>query len=116
VEFLGVFAQESAVTDHRVAVHADQPSGGPHPVAIGQMFDQVDGLVLGQAGVEQRRPLAFGEPGLAGEAVEEPMLLGLAVAASDREIAVSPLAVVGAIRVLAAETGQVVDGCASTIA
>jgi hypothetical protein len=80
------------------------------------MFDQVDGLVLGQARAEERGALALGEPGLAGAAVEESMLLGLAVVASDSEIAVCPLAVVGAIRVLATETGQVVHGCASTIA
>ena len=108
-----MFADHSAVADHRVAVHADQPSGGPHPVAIGQVFDQLDGLLLGQARSEERSALAFGEAVLAGPAVEEPMLLGLAVAGADRQIADAPLAVVGAIRVLAAEAGQILPGGAS---
>jgi len=42
-----MFAQESAVADDRVAMHTDQPSGGPHPVALGDVFDQIDGLVPG---------------------------------------------------------------------
>ena len=91
-------------------MHTDQPSGGPDPIAIGQMSDQVDGLVVGQARAEQRRPFPLGEPSLAGAAVEQPVSLGLAVVAHDGQISVSPLAEVGAIRVLAAETGQVVHG------
>ena len=48
-------------------------------------------------------PLPLGEAGLAGAAVEQPDGLGLAVVAADGQIAVSPLAVIGAMRVLAAE-------------
>src|SRR5207249_8837846 len=56
---------------------------------------------------------AFGEAVLAGTAVEQSMLLGLAVAGADGQMAEAPLAVVGAIRVLAAEAGQVLHGGAS---
>ena len=102
-----MLAQESAVADHRVAVHADQPRGGPDPVAVGEVLDQVEGLVRGQSGAEQRGALALGEAGLAGAAVEQADLLRLAVMAADGQVAVPPLAMVGAIRVLAAEAGQV---------
>src|SRR3954447_3563193 len=63
VELPGVLADDSAVADHRVAVHAEAPGRGPHPVAVGQVADQVDGLVLGQTGAEQGRPLPLGEAG-----------------------------------------------------
>jgi hypothetical protein len=116
VELLGMLAHGSAVADPRVAVDADLPGGGSNPVAVDQVPDHSDGLVLGQARAEQGGALPLGEPGLAGATVEQPDGLGLAVVARDRQIAVSPLAVVGAIRVLAAETGEVVPGYASMIA
>jgi hypothetical protein len=111
-----MLADRSAVADHRVAVDADLPGGGSDPVAVGQVPDHGDGLILGQARAEQGGALPFREPGLAGATVEQPDGLGLAVVAGDRQIAVSPLAEVGAIRVLAAETGEVVHGFASMIA
>src|SRR5689334_10075177 len=111
-----MLAQEPAVADHRVAVHADQPRGGPDPVAVGQVLDQGQGLLRRQSGAEQRGALALGEAGLAGAAVEQPILLGLAVMAADGQVAVPPLGVVGAIGALAAEAGQVLfHGGASVI-
>ena len=50
----------------------------------------------GQLRAEQGRPLALGEPVPAGAAVEQPVLLLLAVAAADRQVAGPALAVVGA--------------------
>src|SRR5581483_10531050 len=58
---------------------------------------------------EQGRALEFREAGLAGLAVQQAPLAG-AVPAADREVAVSALAVVGAVRVLAAEGAEVVHG------
>jgi hypothetical protein len=49
-------------------------------------------------------------------AVEQPDRLGLAVAADDRQIAGSPLAIIGASRLLAAKAGEIVHGCSSMIA
>ena len=92
---------------------AHQPRGGADAVAVGEVFDHGEGLLLGQAGPEQRGALALGEAGLAGAAVEEPMLSELAVVAADGQVAESPLPEVGAIRVLAAEARQVVHGGAS---
>ena len=73
-------------------------------------------FAVGQPGAEQRGPLPLGEAGLAGAAVKEPVLLGLAVVTADGQIALPPLTIVGAIRVLAAEAGQVLrHGDASAI-
>jgi hypothetical protein len=91
VESPGVIAQEPAVADHRVAVHPGQPRGGPDPVAVGAVFDQLDGLRLGQARAEQRGPLPLGGAGLAGAAVKQPELLGLAVMIADGQIAQPPI-------------------------
>jgi hypothetical protein len=55
VELLGVLAQQSAVPDDRIAVHVDVSRGGPHAVAVGQISDQVEGHVSGQATAEQVR-------------------------------------------------------------
>jgi hypothetical protein len=110
-----MLAEFSAVADHRVAVYAQEPSGGPHPGAIGQVPDQVDGLLLGQATAEQGSALPLGEAGLATAAVEQADGLGFAVVTADTQVAVVPLAVIGATRLLAAEAGQVLHRGASLI-
>ena len=99
-----MLAQEPAVADHRVAVHAGQPRGGPDPVAVGQVFDHSMALsratrsrIAGSPSARRSGPCRCGSRA-AG-------VLGLAVVAADGQIAVPPLAVVGAIRVLAAEAG-----------
>jgi hypothetical protein len=68
-------------------MHAGESSGRPDPAAFDQVLEDRDGRLLGQAAMEQRRPLAFREAYLAGVAVEEPDLLVLAVAVADREVA-----------------------------
>jgi hypothetical protein len=49
VELSGVLADDSAGAGRRVAVHAEAAGRGLHPVAVGQVSDQVDGLVFGQS-------------------------------------------------------------------
>jgi hypothetical protein len=116
VELLGVLADPSGVADHRVGGHSDLPGRGSDPVAVGQVPDHVDGLVRGQATAEKGGPLPLGEPSLAGATVKQPDGLGLAVVAANGQVAESPLAIIGAIRVLAAEVRQVlVHGHASMI-
>ena len=62
-------AEEPAVADHRVAVHADQPGRGPHARAVGQVLDEGIAAVLNR--VEQ---LAGHGNGLAIE--RDPAILG----------------------------------------
>ncbi len=98
-----MFAQASGVADHRVGGHAHPPRRGADPVAVGQVPDHVQGFVLGQAHAEQGRALPFGEADLAGATVEQADGLGLAVMAAYGQLTESPLAIIGTIRVLAAE-------------
>jgi hypothetical protein len=58
-------AGQAAVADDRVAVHLHQPGGGADAVALGQVLQHRQGLLLGQLRSEQGRPLALGEPRLA---------------------------------------------------
>jgi hypothetical protein len=88
---------------HGVAVDADEPLGLPDPVAFDQVLQDGDGLLLGQAAVEQWGTFAFGEAGLACLAVKQPDLLMFAVPVADREVAGVALSVEGAVVVLAAE-------------
>jgi hypothetical protein len=115
VELPRGFAHHSAVADHRVAVHAQEPSGGPHAGALGQMVDQVAGRLRGQAAAEQGRALPLGEAGRAGAAGEQPRAPGLAGVTAAGPIAESPLARIRTIGALAAEAGQVLPGGASMI-
>ena len=105
MEMAGVVAGVSGVADDGVAGHLHQPGGGADAVAFGQVLEDRDGLLLVQSRAEEWRPFAFGEPGLAGAAVEQPMPLVLAVALADAEVLAAPLAVVGACLVQAAEAG-----------
>ena len=72
MELLGVAAGLEAEADDGVLVDADQAAGLADAAAVGQVPQDRDGLVAGQAGVEQGRALALGEAGLAGAAAEQP--------------------------------------------
>jgi hypothetical protein len=95
-------------------MHAGESFGLPDAVAFDQVLEDGDGLLWGQAGVEQRGPLAFREACLACRAVQEPDLLVFAVASADREVAGVALSVERALGVLAAESCEVVHGCRSS--
>jgi hypothetical protein len=91
-----------------VAMDADEASGLSDAVAFGQVVQDRDGLRLGEMAAVQRRPLAFGEACAAGFAVELSVLLVLAEAAANGEVAGVALAVEGTLGILAAKTGEVV--------
>src|SRR5438128_10381487 len=110
VEVAGMRAGFSCQPHDGVAMDAGESFGLPDPIAIDQMFEDGDHGLLGQARVEQRGALAFGEAGLADLAGEQADLLVLAVALADHEVAGVALAVERAIGVLAAEASEVVHG------
>jgi hypothetical protein len=83
-------------------------SGGTDTAAFVEMFEHREGRLLGPMAAIQRRAFAFREAGAAGVAGELPELLGLAVAATDREIAGIPPTVELTVWILAAEAGEVV--------
>ncbi len=79
----------------------------PGPDVAGQPGRQ--GLVVGELGVEQWRPLEFGGPGLAGAAVEQ-VAPGLPEVVDAEDVVPAPSAVGVAVGVPAAEAVEVVRG------
>jgi hypothetical protein len=71
------------------------------------VIQHIEDLLVGQAGLLQDRPLAFGEAGLAGAAIDHADAFALAAPAPKGEISVAPEAGIGAVGILAAE---VLDG------
>jgi hypothetical protein len=91
-----------------VRIDADEASGGADAAALVEVLKHGEGLLLGQMGVKEGRPLALGEAVLAGVTVEQSDVVELAVAGADREIAGVAAGVEGAVGVLAAEAREVV--------
>jgi len=88
----------------------DEAFGLTNPVAFDQVLEDREGFPRREAGVEQRRALAFREAGLTGLAVEQADLLMFAVAITDGEVARVASAVERTNRILAAEAREVVHG------
>src|SRR5262245_10926420 len=108
MQLLGVVAGPLAVADDRVLIDADEPSGLSYSAALGEVVQDGNDLVLGQAGVEKRCALAFGEADLTGAAGEHAALLGRAVAEANAEVGPAALSEVGASRVLTTEAAEVI--------
>jgi hypothetical protein len=109
VELAGVAAGAVGQAADGVLADADQACGLADAAAVGEMAEDAEQFVLGQAGVEERGALAFGEAGLAGLAVQQAAGIA-AVAHADGEVAGVAAAVVRAIGVLAAEAAEVIHG------
>jgi hypothetical protein len=107
VELSGVLAGQEAVSNHRVLVHPDQPTGLSDPTPLGDVGQDRHHLGFGQPCVEQWCPFSLGEPSLAGLAVQQPTLMA-AVSRANGQVAPPPYPVVGTVRILAAEPRQVV--------
>jgi hypothetical protein len=107
---LGVVAGRAGVSSHGVAVDAHEPLGLADAASFGDVLQDRGGLRLGQVRVEQRGALAFGESIAARAAAEEADRVVLAVAAADGEVFPAANAVLGALRIQAAESGEVVHG------
>jgi hypothetical protein len=107
---VGVLPGGAGQSDDGVAVDADESAGGADAAALVEMLEDGVGLLLGQVAAVQRRALALGEAGPTGVAVELPELLVLAESAADREVTGAASAVERAVRILAAEAGEVVHG------
>jgi len=93
-----------------VGIDADEPACGADATALIEVLEDGDGLLLGEMGVEQSRPLPFGEAGFAGVAVKQSDVVLFAVAGADRKIPGMALPVGGADRILTTEASEVVHG------
>jgi hypothetical protein len=107
---VGMLSRQSRQADDRIAVDDDQAPGLSDAASLGEVLEDGAGLLCGQVGVEQRGAFALGEARLADVAVEQPDMVGLAVACADREVSCVALAEEGAIGFLAAEASEVVHG------
>jgi len=108
VDVPGVAAGHQGQADHRVFVDAAKAAGLADADALLEVGQDGDGLVFGEAAVEQGRALAFAEAVLAGATGQIAPLFTRAVAEGDAEVAQAAPAVVGALRVVAAEVLEVV--------
>jgi hypothetical protein len=87
-----------------------EPLGLADAVAFGQVLQDGEGLLGGELGAEEGRPLVLGEAGLAGATVQEPEVVMLAEVATDAEVVAAPSPVAWAVGVLATEACEVVRG------
>jgi hypothetical protein len=107
-------ARLAGVSGHGVAVDAHEPLGLADAAALGDVPQHGRGLLLGQMGMEQRGPLAFGEPIAAGATAEEADRVALAVMAADGEVFSATDAMIGALGIQAAEPREVIHGSPPT--
>jgi len=103
-----MLAGDPAVAGDRVGSDVAEPTGLPHAAALGDVLQHRHDLLRRETGVEQGRPLAFGEAGLAGAAAEHPPRLPRPIAMGHRQISGPTLAVVGALRIQAAEAREII--------
>ena len=68
---LGVPAGQEGQPRDGVLVDPDQPGGLADATALGEMLEDRQDLLVREFGVEQRRALELGEPGLTCVAVEQ---------------------------------------------
>jgi len=99
---------EATVASHGIGSHPAEPPGLEDAAALGDVLQDGLDLLRGEPGVEEGRPLTFGETDLAGAAAEHPFGLAGPVAMRHGEVSGVPLGVVGAVGIQAAEARQVV--------
>jgi len=91
-----VVTGELAIADDGVLADPQQSSSLTDPRPLGDMLEQHDDLLGGEAGVEQGSPLAFGEAVVAGFAVPDATPMRAVVVAHGK-VTGTPLARVGAV-------------------
>jgi hypothetical protein len=109
VGVLGVLTGQECQPGDGVLADPHQPGGLSGATAVVEMLQDPGDFVVVELGVEVRRPLELGEPGLAGLAIQEAVVI-FAVVAADREVAGAAAAVLRAVRVLTAMQREVVRG------
>jgi hypothetical protein len=98
------------IPHHGVFIDTDEAARLADSTAFLEMLEHPEHFRLGQACIEQGRPLALGEAVLAGTAGQQPTRLPGPVAKRDSEVVLTALAIVWALGVLTAKATQVVHG------
>src|SRR3954453_11677366 len=115
VQVAGVLAGDLAQASDGAPVHLAEPAGLADAAPLGDVLQDRLDLLRRQPRVEQGRPLALGEAGLAGGAAEHaPRLVG-AVTAGDGQVSGPALTMLGAAGIQAAEARQVVHRAAPPV-
>jgi hypothetical protein len=115
VEFAGMFARQSAVSHHGVAMNLHQTGGFTDAATIGDVPKDVEDFFLRQFRFEQRSSLAFGKSGVTGPAAEQPPLLVGPVVIAHVEVFSSAFSVIGTLGILATKPRQVLHDCFSVL-
>jgi len=108
VEVLGVPTGLESQADDGVFVDPGQAAGLADANTFLEVGQDRDGLVVGEAAVEQGGALAVATTVLASAAGQVATLLGSARAKGNAQVALTALAVVGALRVLTAVVLEIV--------
>jgi hypothetical protein len=108
VGLAGVGARLLGVADDGVLIDAGQAGGLSDAATVLEVLEDGQGRLRGQPCTEQGSPLPLGETGLAGATGQQATLLVPAIAEGDSEVPSTSQAIVGAMRVLAAEGVKVV--------
>jgi hypothetical protein len=103
VKVAGVISGDSAQTADRAAIDLAKSSGLSDAAPLGDVVQDRLKRLRREPGVEVRRPLALGKSIFANLAPEHPPLLLGAVATGHGQISGSPLAILGAVGIKAAE-------------
>jgi hypothetical protein len=103
VKVAGVISGDSAQTADCAAIDLAKSSGLADATPLGDVVQDRLKRLRRKPGVEVRRPLPLGESILANAAPEHPPLLLGAVATGHGQISGSPLAILGAVGIEAAE-------------
>jgi hypothetical protein len=107
VSVLGVLTGQECQPGDGVLADPHQAGGLSSAAAVVEVLQDAQDFVVGEFGVEEGRPLELGEPGLAGVAVQEAVVI-LAEVAADREVAGAAAAVLRTVGILAAMAREVV--------
>jgi hypothetical protein len=86
-----------------VPMHADEPTALTNAAAFMQVLKHGQTLLVGQLAIEQRRALAFAEPGLAGATIEQANVAIFPKPAAHSKVFQPALAVVRTGRIETAE-------------
>ena len=101
-------ARDHGQAGHRTLVDPDQAAGLAYPTTLVQVLQDREGLLLREFAAVQRRTLAFREAFLTGPTGQDPAFFVGPVPEANPQVVPAALAVVGAVRILAAEVFQVV--------
>jgi hypothetical protein len=115
VEVAGMLASDPTQAADGAAIDLAEPTRLADAAPLGDMLQDRFDLLRRQSRVEERRPFALGESGLASLAAEHASGLLGTIATGHRQISGPTLAMFRALRIQAAEAREVIHGAAPPV-